>query len=424
MAISAGYFPDTYKKALMIFIPKGTASQYQIQNYRPISLLDIQSKLLDKILTNRLKTHLDRHNIHNSRQHGFRAFRGTDTALGIFYEQICNHFSNRETIDVVLRDVSKAFDKVWHDGLKFKILNINLHNCFTRTIANYLDDRTASIQIGNTIGPSFNLLSGVPQGACLSPTLYNLFTHDMPEPLPWTNYIAFADDITQITSGRHPPRYASQLTAHAIQQVNNFENQWKIQTNISKFTVFPISRNKTVAINTLDGQNTIQYSNQGKILGLNITKIGIGKQVGIRKAIARKNLAQLYRFKNLKPSNKLKLYNALVRSALIYPIVPLNTLSKTSMIELQRIQNLGLRFITNTNILDFVSSEDLHQQVNLKPINIIIHNQAADIWTKIRQHLPLEYNDLIANVGPRQAHYRFNSSRTLAESPAPDPIYR
>ena len=60
-----------------------------------------------------------------------------------------------------------------------------------------------SVQIGNFIGPSFTINSGVPEGACLSQTLYSFFTHDMPEPLPNTDYIAFADDITQITAGRY-----------------------------------------------------------------------------------------------------------------------------------------------------------------------------------------------------------------------------
>ena len=74
---------------------------------------------------------------------------------------------------------------------------------FHKNSLNYLSNRTETIQIGNFIGPSFTLNSGVPQGACLYPTHSSFFTHDMPEPLPNTDYIAFADDITQITTGRY-----------------------------------------------------------------------------------------------------------------------------------------------------------------------------------------------------------------------------
>ena len=139
----------------MIFIPKGNKSQYNIKNYRPISLLDIHGKLLDKILTNRLTRQLELNGHTNDRQHGFRKNRGTHTALAIFHETISNAINSKHAVDIVLRDVEKAFDKVWHTGLKYKILNLGLYTCFTRILCDYLTDRTATIQIGEYIGPSF-----------------------------------------------------------------------------------------------------------------------------------------------------------------------------------------------------------------------------------------------------------------------------
>ena len=200
-SISAGYFPDYLKHARMIFIPKGNKSQYNIKNYRPISLFDIPGKLLNNILTNRLTRQLELIGHTNDRQHSFRKNRGTHTTLAIFHETISNAINSKHAVDTVLRDVEKAFDKVWHTGLKYKILNLGLHTCFARILCDYITDRTATIQIGEYIGPPFKLNSWVPQEACLSPTLHSFYTHDMPEPLPNTNYIAFADDITQITSG-------------------------------------------------------------------------------------------------------------------------------------------------------------------------------------------------------------------------------
>ena len=79
--LSAGYFPDTLEHAHMIFISKGNASQYNIKNCRPMSLLDIQGKLFNKVLYTCLTHHLDIHNILNDRQHGFRKNRGTHTEV-------------------------------------------------------------------------------------------------------------------------------------------------------------------------------------------------------------------------------------------------------------------------------------------------------------------------------------------------------
>ncbi|NJL51981.1 MAG: hypothetical protein HC930_06695 [Hydrococcus sp. SU_1_0] len=291
MAISAGYFPNTLKHAIMIFLPKANTSQHMVQNYRPISLLDIHGKLLDKILNIRLTNHLTIHDHYNTRQHGFRKNRGTHTALATLYETLAINTAQHYTTDIILRDVSKAFDKVWHSGLIYKLTQINLHSLFTRILSNYLTNRRASIRIGTYIGPPISLHTGVPQGACLSPTLYSFYTHDMPPPLPNTDYIAFADDITQITSGKYPPKYAAHQTKHAIQQINTFENKWKIRTNINKFKIIPISRIKTTDIFI---HNThFPYTRQGTALGLNFTSHGFNTQISKRRAIALHNLHKL-----------------------------------------------------------------------------------------------------------------------------------
>ena len=67
-----------------------------------------------------------------------------------------------------------------------------------RLLSDYLTDRSADIRIDDYIGPTFSLNSGVPQGDCLSPTLFTFYTHDLPDPVGNTHYISYADDITQI----------------------------------------------------------------------------------------------------------------------------------------------------------------------------------------------------------------------------------
>jgi hypothetical protein len=422
-SLSLGYFPDKLKHATMIFIPKGNTSQYNIINYRPISLLDIQGKLFDKILNTRLTHFLEQHNYTNSRQHGFRKIRGTHTALAIFYETLSIKQTQKHATDVVLRDVSKAFDKVWHTGLKYKLTQLPLHPCYTKIISDYITDRTASIQIGNYTGPSFPLNSGVPQGACLSPTLYNFYTHDLPQPLPNTDYISFADDITQITSGRYKSHDAARNTEHAIQQINTFEQKWKIQTNKNKFKIIPISRHITHDINI--GNDHYTYTNKGKILGLNFTTNGITPQPHIRRAIALDNLNKLQRFRNLTQNNKIKLYKSLILPTLIYPTVPMHTIAKYTTLSLQRVQNRALRsFITNTHWSQFRTSQSLHEQCNIPPINTLMHKHARKTWETIEDHLPETYNYLKHTLPVDfRRHGRFPSSLLLAESPPPEPMY-
>ena len=422
-SLSAGYFPDKLKHAIMIFIPKGNTSQYTVKNYRPISLLDIHAKIFDKILNRRLTHHFHSHNMYNTRQHGFRTHRGTHTALATFQETVAASLANKFCTDVVLRDVAKAFDKVWHTGLKYKITTLHLHPCFTKILTDYLTDRTASIRIDTHIGTPFPLLSGVPQGACLSPTLFSFYTQDMPPPAPHSEYIQFADDITQITTDTRNYRRAALHTQAAIESINTYENKWKIQTNISKFTIINIARRNTANTETYDEH--YEYTTQGKILGLHFSRTGIRKHITIRSNIAKDNLTKLYRFRQLSIPNKLKLYKSLVLSALIYPVIPIHTVNNTNILRLQRIQNKALRFVTNTHWQEYRTSQSLHFQLNIEPINTLLHRHAKSYWENIQTNEPQLYNTLSTLLPPdTTTHLYFPSSRRIAEGRPPDPLYR
>lgn len=414
-SLSAGYFPDKLKLATVIFIPKPNKSPYHVTNYRPISLLDIHGKILDRILKDRLYNRLEIDDKLNERQHGFRQFRGTNTALAVFHQQLVINSARRMEIDVTLRDVTKAFDKVWHLGLKYKILQLGLHPSLTRTICDFLTDRQAQIRLGTFIGPKFSLLSGVPQGAVLSPTLYSLYTHDLPPPIPDTDYIMYADDITQIiaTQGN-----ISNNTEHAIRQINSFENNWKIQTNVNKFKIINIRRRKTDDIFINDQH--VPYSNSGKILGLNFSTCSYRSQVTTRCILAKQQLTKILRFHNLSIKNKTKLYLALVRSTLLYPPIPLHTLKNSPMLKLQRIQNRALRFIYNTHWTDFISSSTLHTRSLLPPINIVLHNQAKKIWETLEIVMPNSFDSLtLPPDTPEHSYFRDSKSRALGPTPQP-----
>ena len=423
LSISLGYFPKPFKKAIMILIPKTNINLHQTKNYRPISLLDIQGKILDKILNNRLNSKLQQQGKINIRQHGFRANRGTHTAIATLNETIARDIRLGNNIDLVFRDVAKAFDKVWHNGLKFKLTLLGLDDCMTKTLCNYLDDRHASIRLNNHLGPTFPLKTGVPQGACLSPTLYSYFTHDMPDPLPKTDYILFADDVTQIISTKDNFKYLGKLTERAIGQINDYERQWKIRTNVGKFNLINLGRTKTATVRI--GNTIVPYKREGKVLGLTINRLGFTPQIQQRKAIAHSKLNKLYRFRDLNQNTKKLLYTSTVRSALLYPTIPLHTISKSQMIKLQRLQNKGIRFITGNRLIDKIPSQTLHQQTNLDPINIHLHNLANNTWNNIQINNPSIYNSF--PIQTNQFHNTksyFPSSKKIALGHTPIPIYK
>ena len=144
-------------------------------------------------------------------------------------------------------------------------------------------NRTSTIKIGHLTGPKFNLETGVPQGVCLSPTLFNIYVHDISKPLPNTDYIQYADDITQIIAVPGPPNVISQNTSHAIEQLTRYDNKWKIQTNIHKFQTLNIARRTTHPIIT--DEQIMPYTNKATVLGLTFSTQTITPQITARSAI-------------------------------------------------------------------------------------------------------------------------------------------
>ena len=276
--VSMGYFPQLFKTATLKLIPKPNTDHSQPINYRPISLLEVTGKLLEKIINKRLTQHLENNSLIPDTQHGFRKGRGTHTAITLAHETIAHHIANNDQVYIVLRDVSKAFDKVWLQGLQYKISQLQLPQIITKLLNNFIINRAAKIKINTYTGPPFSLLSGVPQGSALSPTLYSIYTSDIPIPGPGTTNIQYADDITQIITYPGKSRnFMAIRAANEINKINEYERKWKIKTNKQKFKIIPIAVKKKNNI-IIDGK-IIEYTSSGKILGTTVCRTGLSKHI-------------------------------------------------------------------------------------------------------------------------------------------------
>ena len=148
---------------VIIFIHKPGTEKHDPHNYRPISLLNTMGKIFGKILNTKLNLFLRANNIIKESQHGFRSKRGTSTLIANMYERICREKDDKKTlITLVLRDVSKAFDKVHKDSLIYKLSKLGLPDPLLRVLSNFLQNRTAQVKINDKLGDIFNLSCGVP----------------------------------------------------------------------------------------------------------------------------------------------------------------------------------------------------------------------------------------------------------------------
>ena len=127
-----------------------------IKNYRPISLLPICGKILEKIIFNNLYAYLHRNNLITKNYSGFRPGDSTTNQLLYLLDEIHQAFDSIKSLEVraVFLDISKAFDKVWHDGLIFKLDQNGISGNLLRLLQNYLDDRKQRVAINGSYSDS------------------------------------------------------------------------------------------------------------------------------------------------------------------------------------------------------------------------------------------------------------------------------
>ena len=245
LTLSMGYYPYAFKNSLLAFTPKPGKDLKLPENCHPITLLEVPGKILEKIINDRFMYFCENNEILHHHQFGFQKQKGTDTAIAIAYEKIALNQQNKNYCNVICRDVAKAFDRVWIEGLQYKIIQLNnLPLLVRKIICSFTEGRTAQIRINNIIGPKFHLKSGVPQGSILSPSLLIFFTHDLPQPVSDTDTdVIFADDISQIIEyhGNDKEELAVQ-SEREIVRINEYEKLWKIKTNTTKFKMISVSK--------------------------------------------------------------------------------------------------------------------------------------------------------------------------------------
>ena len=189
-------FPKEWKKANIVPVHKKHDKQL-IKNYRPVSLLPICSKIFEKVIFNSLFKYLDDNNLLNSNQSGFRPGDSCVHQLLSITHEIYKAFDANPSLNVggVLLDSSKAFDRVWHDGLMYKLKTLGICGNYYGLIHSFLSDRHQRVVLNGQSSKWSHIKAGVPQGSILGPLLFLVYINDLPEGLT-TSAKLFADDTS------------------------------------------------------------------------------------------------------------------------------------------------------------------------------------------------------------------------------------
>ena len=197
-SIVTGVFPNAWKNSIVTPLHKNGDTE-AVSNYRPISLLPIFSKVIEKIISNQLTSFLETNKLLTNTQHSFRPKLSTITALTSITDKIYHNMDCKQISLLTLCDLSKAFDSVSHPILLHKLSKVNIDRFW---FVSYLENRTQCVRLQNTISSQLHVNFGVPQGSILGPILFNIYVNDISNYINDCTLVQYADDTQFLHSGK------------------------------------------------------------------------------------------------------------------------------------------------------------------------------------------------------------------------------
>ena len=248
LSIRNQHFPSLWKKAKVIPLLKKSETIYP-KNYRPVSLLPIFSKILERAVFSQVVEYFETNGLLHPSHHGFRQKHNTCTALIQMIDTWAEAFEDDKLSAVLMLDMSAAFDLVNHDLLVKKLDVYGFDTEARSWITSYLNSRSQQVHIDGAASEFLDVSIGVPQGSILGPLLYVIFTNELPESvhdhLPQNKTLlnsmckecgticCYADDSTYTFSDKDP-QVLTEVIANKYQNIATYMSQNKLVLNSNK----------------------------------------------------------------------------------------------------------------------------------------------------------------------------------------------
>ena len=422
-ALNKNIIPHMWKLANIIPIPKPNKDTNMGTSYRPISLLSVVAKTLEKCLLPYITANITQ----TPTQHGYKAQHSTVTALHTLNNTVAKGFNQMappaRTITVAL-DMSKAFDTVNTHTLIGKLLQTSTPGTILKFVANYIKGRKAYTSFRNHKSIQRQVKTGVPQGGVLSPTLFNIHTADIPTPTAPVQVMMYADDIT-ITSTHTSMSAARKYIQPYLHKVYDWTQHNNLIINPDKttctlFTPDPAEYNSNLGLNI--NNKALPMALHPKVLGLTLDpKLTYNAHIQNIATHAQKPLQVIKALTGTtwgkQKETLVATYKAVMRPTLEYASSIWSPMaSPTSINKLQVMQNAALRACTgcthDTNI------QHLHDETNILPIQKHLQLHASQIRQKAQYPSHPLYKYTTHNNSQRlMKPTTFNNSRYTTNIP-------
>lgn len=345
--LDSGKIPTDWKHANVCPVFKKGDKRNAI-NYRPISLTCILSKIMEHIIASNIMSHLEKKNILYDLQHGFRSSRSCETQLVSFIQELSRNNNNNIQTDVIVMDFAKAFDKVPHKRLLYKLKHYGIDTNTLNWIEDFLTSRTQTVILDGEISEKIQVTSGVPQGTVLGPILFLVYINDFHEYIKHSTLRLFADDSIIYKTIRNTSD--AQKLQEDLDAAAKWEKDWLMSFHPDKCSVLHVTSKRTpIPHDYILHNHILQKETSTKYLGITIQNdLKWDRHINNITATASKQLNFIKR--NLKVHSteiKSKAYTSLVRPKLEYSCSVWDPHTKSQTQQLEMVQRRAARYTCN-----------------------------------------------------------------------------
>ena len=375
-------FPQSWKTAkLKSAFKKG--SNVERENYRPLSLLSIPSKIQEGQICKTVDKHLDMNGATTFYQWGFKKGKSTEGLLLLMTETWKKAIDKGWIVGVLLIDFRKAFDSVSHTIMKAKLQGFGFTGKAYRILESYLDDRQQFVELNGTRSGMRDVSYGVPQGSLLGPRLFSMYINDLPDHITKGDVYLFADDTTFYYVGQNIEEVVDSLNEIGI-EIKQWCEKNRLTIHSDKSEVMIITRQDFVGpLRPVKiGDSIIKYKNSVTSLGVTIDKhLKWDQQIKKVAKSYRAKMSQFRRMTYLPIAIQEEIYFKTVIAAVTYGIAVWGTCSQALMSQLERIHARAAKLIHK--LPKNISDEDALLNANWDRLDYIYKRRMLTIMHKV-----------------------------------------
>ena len=385
-----------------------------VTNYRPVSLLNAESKVFERLVFKYLYSHLHENNILTPLQSGFIPGDSTVNRLTFLYNTFCRVLDEGKEIRVVFFDIKKAFDRVWHEGLLHKLKACGVSDSLLNWFKAYLSNRKQRVILPGTNAEWAYTKAGVPRGSVLVPLLFLIYVNDIVTDIG-TNIRLFADDKILYIIVNNPDTSA-ELFSLDFQKIEDWAEKWLVIFQPPKTESLVISHKLNKPLHqTLYMQNQqINEVDTHKHLGLYFSNDGHWHdqiQYIKDKARGRINVMQKLKFKLDRKSFEI-IYTAFIRPLLEYGDIVWDNCAQYEKEELENIQHEAARIATGATRL--VSLNSLYNEIKWESLQKRRNDHKLSLLYKMKNNLTPDYlSSLLPQRVGNASRYSLRNSDNL-----------